>query len=253
MLRRLLPSGQGRWVLLSAVVLGLLSAPMAIAGDGDVMKVGDGNSASVAETRIIGQNVSTYATRQSNNKEGDGGSATYGCRSSIANEPCLYVLALRDAHAFDFRTRGTEGGRILAFGNGGGDNARPFSTNATGVATGLNADRVDSKNATDIVEDARALTRVAVVAADGTLDPTRSRGVLSVAKSPNGVYDVRFASDVSKCGYSALINSVEDTDQGLIGAASTTTDIVRVRTRKLSGTPLDVTGSDLPFHLTVTC
>ena len=230
-LLRLTFGHRARWVLLSALSLALLATPLAIAGDGDVMRVGDGNSANVNETRIIGQDVATYATRQSNNKEGDGGSATYGCRSSVQNEPCLFVFALRDARAFDLRSRGTEAGRILAYGNGSGDNARPFSTNATGVALGLNSDRVDSKNASDIVDDARNLTKLAIVAAGGTLDASRSRGVASVAKSPNGIYDVRFSSDVSRCTYAATLNSVADGDPGVIAAESAAADIVRVRTR----------------------
>jgi len=35
----------------------------------------------------------------------------------------------------------------------GGDSKRPFTTNATGVATGLNADRVDGKSAAQIAAD----------------------------------------------------------------------------------------------------
>lgn len=143
--------GQGKWALFSGLGLALLVSPFAVAGDGDTMRVGSGNSADDSETRIIAQNVSTFATRQSNNKEGDGGSATYGCRSSFANEPCLDVFALRTARAFDFRSRGNEGGRIRVEGNANPDLNRPFTTNATGVATGLNADEVDGKSATDFL------------------------------------------------------------------------------------------------------
>jgi len=143
--------GQGKWALLSAVILGALVSPFAIANDGDTMRVGAGNSAIEKETNISGQKVKTFATRQSNNLEGDGGSATYGCRSSFANEPCLDVFALRTARAFDFRSRGNEGGRIRVEGSPNPRLNRPFTTNATGVATGLNADEVDGKSASDLV------------------------------------------------------------------------------------------------------
>jgi len=143
--------GQGKWALLSAVILGALVSPFAIANDGDTMRVGAGNSAIEKETNISGQKVKTFATRQSNNLEGDGGSATYGCRSSFANEPCLDVFALRTARAFDFRSRGNEGGRIRVEGSPNPRLNRPFTTNATGVATGLNADEVDGKSAGDFL------------------------------------------------------------------------------------------------------
>ncbi|CAN5560536.1 hypothetical protein BH20ACT18_BH20ACT18_06340 [soil metagenome] len=148
---RLSFQGQGKWALLSAVILGALVSPFAIAADGDTMKVGAGNSADTKETNISGQKVKTFATRQSNNLEGDGGSATYGCRSSAANEPCLEVFALRTARAFFFRSRGPELGRLSYEGTANPATIKPFTTNATGVATGLNADKVDGKDATDLV------------------------------------------------------------------------------------------------------
>lgn len=148
--------GQGKWALLSAIALGLIASPLTLADDGDVMKVGAGNSADTKETNISGQKVKTFATRQSNNLEGDGGSATYGCRSSFANEPCLQAFALRTARAFEFRSRGNEGGLITVEGDKDPRKNRPFSTNATGVATGLNADEVDNLDASEIIAAARA-------------------------------------------------------------------------------------------------
>src|SRR5215208_1257158 len=90
--------GQGKWVLLSSIVLGLLIAPFAVAGDGDVMRVGDGNSAGI-------------------------------------NEPRIFVNALRTALAVDFRSHGNLGGRILVYGDKANPrNNKPITTNATGVA-----------------------------------------------------------------------------------------------------------------------
>ena len=233
--------GQGKWALLSAVALALIVAPFAVGADGDPMRVGAGNSAGVNETRIIAQNVGTYATRQSNNKEGDGGSATYGCRSTLGNEPCLFVFALRTTRAFEFRSRGNEGGRILVFGDtSNSDNNRPFTTNATGVATGLNADEVDGRSAADLQP------RVAVVAANGALDPARSRGVASVDKGNAGDYVVNFSSDISMCAYTATITTVANA--GAVAVEREDNDSIRVRTRNNANDQ-----QDKPFNLVVNC
>src|SRR5262245_26953370 len=96
------------------------------------------------ETEIIA-NTSTYGTRQSNKKDGDGGGAIYGCRSNPGNEPCIRANNLKGGRAFEFETVGKEAGRIEV----GDTSGAPFTTNATGVATGLNADKVDGKDAAD--------------------------------------------------------------------------------------------------------
>src|SRR5437867_3943765 len=143
--RRRRSTGQGRYVLGSAVVLALLVSPFAIARTGDVIREGKRNPGSGAahrETEIIASNK-TYGTRQSNVKDGNGGGAIYGCRSKPGREPCVRANNLSSGRAFEFATKGGEGGVIEADTPG----ARPFSTNATGVATGLNADRVDNTDA----------------------------------------------------------------------------------------------------------
>ena len=102
------------------------------------------------ETQIIAS-ISTYGTRQSN-KSSNGGGAIYGCRSgnggtAAGNEPCIRANNLSTGSAFEFATAGTVGGLITT----GTTSGAPFTTNATGVATGLNADRVDGKNASDFL------------------------------------------------------------------------------------------------------
>jgi hypothetical protein len=248
--------GQGKWVLLSSIILGLLIAPFAVAGDGDVMRVGDGNSAGTQETRIIGQNVSTYATRQSNNKEGDGGSATYGCRSSLGNEPCIFVNALRTARAFDFRSHGNDGGQILVYGDKSNPrNNRPFTTNATGVASGLNADEVDNLDASEII--AASKPRRAVVAANAVLNTAASSGVASVARPAgqgDGTYDVTFTDTVGTCAFTATITSYENSGAVAVELRPGL-KTVRVRTRNGGGS--DGTGAtnvtDKPFNLVANC
>jgi len=242
-------------VLLSSIALGLLIAPFAIAGDGDVMRVGDGNSAGTNETRIIGQNVSTYATRQSNNKEGDGGSATYGCRSNLGNEPCIFVNALRTALAVDFRSHGNLGGQILVYGDKANPrNNKPITTNATGVATGFNADEVDDLDASEII--AQAKPRRAVVSATAVLNTTASSGVASVARSSglgDGTYDVNFTAPVTNCSFTATITEFENSGAAAVEAIDA--DTVRVRTRNGGGSDgIGATNvADKPFNLVVNC
>ncbi len=125
------------------------------------------NLALTTETEIIADNP-TYGTRQSNKKDGDGGGAIYGCRSNPGNEPCIRSNNLKGGRAFEFVTVGKEAGRIEV---GGDHTGAPFTTNATGVATGLNADQVDGKSATDFAA-ATQLSFAIVSDAGGSATPT---------------------------------------------------------------------------------
>jgi hypothetical protein len=241
--------GQGKWALLCSVALALIVSPFAVAGDGDVMKVGARNASDTRETRIIGEDVSTYATRQSNDKEGDGGSAAYGCRSSLANEPCLFVFNVRNGRAFDLRSRSNTAGRILAYGDQANpDNNKPFTTNATGVATGLNADEVDGQSA----DAFQVKTLIAAVRANGALDTNRSRGVSSVAKlGADGSYRVDFATDVSRCAYTATAVSTSNT--GAVSLNPVDANTLSVITRRGGSGATNTDPQDRPFHLVVNC
>jgi hypothetical protein len=151
-------SSQGRYVLGSALVLALFISPFAVATTGDVLREGKRNPSSGSakrETEIIASN-STYGTRQSNIRNGNGGGAIYGCRSNTGREPCIRGNNLNSGRAFEFETDGAEVGRIESDTPG----AKPFTTNATGVATGLNADRVDNTDAGRV--DFRAAAGTAV-------------------------------------------------------------------------------------------
>lgn len=135
--------GRGRYMLASAVVLGLLVAPLvAQAAHRTGQPVTTGTRLHVdRETGVIANNEG-YSLRFSNKREGAGGGLVSGCRSAVGREACIYGDNLRDGQAFLFRVRrGSVGGRIEVLGA----NPKPFTTNATGVADGLNADRVDSR------------------------------------------------------------------------------------------------------------
>jgi hypothetical protein len=236
---------QGRYLLASAVVLALAVAPFAVAaGEGNPVRLGvrnpggTGALSATSETQIIASNA-TYGTRQSN--KGEGGGAIYGCRSAPGSEPCLRATNLTSGRAFEFATRGVEGGFISATAPG----ARPFATDATGVATGLNADRVDGLNGADLQ------ARFAKVNAAGTL--VAGRGVTSATSNGGGTYTLVFAQDVTGCALTATQTTVDDA--GAVAVEGIDPRTVRVRTRR-GGGPDGAGPSDpapRPFDLVVTC
>ena len=198
------------------------------------------------ETQIIAKN-STYGTRQSN--KGTGGGAIYGCRAVAGSSAsCVRAVNLNQGTAFDFVTSGTQGGRINA---AGGEKARPFTTNATGVATGLNADRVDSMSAEVLVAEATTAATNGAAAGNQTAQVTdtgvlsKARGAVSAARDSEGAFDVTFAKDVSACLPTATLQGAAG---GQISVAQPSATVVRVTTRDTTGT-LD----DGAFSLLVTC
>jgi hypothetical protein len=242
------PRNRGPWILASALAVALLVAPFAGAfGEGNTVKGGsrnpspDARRAYTKETEIIA-NVNTYGTRQSN-KSNNGGGAVYGCRSGAGgtakgNEPCLRASNLSNGRAFEFNTNsGTEVGQIT-----GPATAAPFTTTATGVATGLNADKVDGKDATDL-----QAKFAQVNGADGAI--ANSRGVASTGsgRASAGVYNVVFDADVSKCSRTATVAGA--TPGFITTDAGANAQTVTVRVFAIDGT----TPADRSFHLTVTC
>jgi hypothetical protein len=252
-------------VLSSAVIIGLLASSFAMAsGEGKTLLLGkrnpgtNGSQALSSETQIIA-NTGGYGTRQSN-KSDNGGGAIYGCRSKLGgtekgNEPCVRASNLADGRAFEFSSNGgTEVGRIES----GNVKAAPFTTNATGVATGLNADQVDGKSAdeiqkaatdaahTDALATTQGLTSFAAVAADGTLGG--KRGATAAADATGtGAYTVTFAADISACAIQATEQTI--TDAGAVAVElGTDKKTVSVVTRDAGGA-----AADRPFHLTVSC
>lgn len=155
-----------------ALIAAILLVPaLAFAGTGDNIREGvrnpkDGESAT-RETEIIARSgKDSYGTRQSN--LGAGGGAIYGCRSTLdlsgigdpkKSTPCLRVNNLSSGKAFDFQANT---GRLVGVIQSGQPlttprpEVAPFVTNATAVAVGLNADRVDGLNASEIIAQAAA-------------------------------------------------------------------------------------------------
>jgi hypothetical protein len=190
-----------RYILVGALALAIGIPSVAIGfGEGRSLLLGKRNPSPNAsralnsETEIIASN-GTYGTRQSNKRNGDGGGAIYGCRSDTGREPCIRANNLKGGRSFEFATAGKEGGRIET----GDANGAPFTTNATGTATGLNADRVDGKEATDFAAAGDILT--AVVAANGTLERGRGATASALTNVPSERFRVTFNRDVSTCAY----------------------------------------------------
>ena len=109
-------SGRAAVVCSLILAIGVPSVAMGF-GEGRNLLLGKRNPSNnpslalTTETEIIA-NSPTYGTRQSNKKDGDGGGAIYGCRSSLGNEPCVRAANLKGGRAFEFATIGGEAGRI---------------------------------------------------------------------------------------------------------------------------------------------
>ncbi len=168
-----------RSVIAATGLLVICIAPFAAARTGGPLREGVRNGTTTAETQIISNIGSAltptggYSTRQSN-LSGSGGGAVYGCRSAVGGSaakprpqnPCLRANNLNTGYAFEFHASdGPITGLISA--GAGGDTKKPFVTNATGVATGLNADRLDNLDAAQIVASARVKTGLDADTVDG--------------------------------------------------------------------------------------
>jgi hypothetical protein len=190
-----IPKGQGKYLVISSLILALLVAPIALAANGDPMRAG-GRTTFTKITRVLGDST-TYATQQSNLHQGDGGAARYGCRSSAANEYCLLSKNTGGGGSFRFQSQNSLlGGSIEVTPPSGktAADAKPFTTNAHGVATGLNADQLDGMSADDIVKAAKsgpqAFNAFALVTADGKTNKDRTSGVAdtNIVHTTAGVY-----------------------------------------------------------------
>src|SRR3954454_20174282 len=222
-------------------------------GEGRSLLLGKRNpsypNATSKETQIISE-ATTYGTRQSNIRNGDGGGAIYGCRSATGKEPCIRANNLNTGRAFEFATDGKEGGRITTKDATG----PPFTTNATGVATGLNADRVDGKEATDFAA-AGDLLFASVTDSTTAAPAATGRGLatttpVSKAADANGntVFTVKFGKDVSKCSFTA--SPVGDSVARAYGIAAASGDATAV---VVNAGPAPVPAAPQSFHLQVMC
>jgi hypothetical protein len=214
-----------RLAIIAGVLIAVVVAPIAVAStiQGGVRNpVGGSNLAYSQSTQIIAA-TSGFGTRLSN--KGTGGGAIYGCRSTIGGPACVQADNLNNGLAFEFIGKGTSGGTIRMSST----KSAPFTTNATGLATGLNANYLQGKQASAFLgataqaADSAKLGGVAasgyvqtsqlssyvaqgqllfaVVTQNGSLGATRG-ATASVATNATS-YKVTFSANVSKCAFTA--------------------------------------------------
>jgi len=214
---RLPRSGRRRTALGCAALLTILAIPATVAATslanagGQPVRGGIKNptSGGYFQTTQIWANNATWGTRQSN--LGSGGAAIYGCRSLAGGLPCLDADNLKGGPAFTFITTGNLGGTITVANT----NAAPFTTNGHGVATGLNANYLQGKQASELLSTGQLL--FADVAAGPMLQATR--GASAVSQVENAYTVVFGTTDVSKCAYTASPQGAALTN-GQLGVAA---------------------------------
>jgi hypothetical protein len=242
------------------VTLAAVVAPQAMAsGEGTNARLGVRNPSSgnlKVQTQIIASN-SNWGTRQSN--KGAGGGAIYGCRSAPGAESCVRAVNLMNGIAFSFQSNsGTSVGSFqVGTTSAVNPNVAPFTTNAAGKVTNLNADNVDGLSAAQIESQAvttavsqagtaaKALSSIASVTATGALQ--RARGATASTRTGTGTYIVTFGASIANCVYQASINSAGGAP-GFVSATEATATTVSVSTFSIAGA-----AADLPFYLTVNC
>lgn len=272
------PRGRGnrRAAVIAGVVIAVIAAPIALASTvqgGQRNPVGGDNLAYSQSTQIIAAS-SGFAIRVSN--KGSGGGAIDGCRTAAGKAACIEGDNLTAGPAFEFISTGSLGGTIHVANTKGA----PFTTNATGVATGLNANFLQGKQASAFLgataqaADSAKLGGVpassyvqtsqlssyaqtsqlggyaqqsqllfAVVSQNGSLGATR--GASSASATSSSSYTVTFSGNVSKCSYTASPTGPALTSGSLgVAADASNPDVVDVNAP-----------SSLPqgFHLQVIC
>jgi hypothetical protein len=236
----------GRSVLAAAVILAIAVPSVAVAfGEGEFLKLGkrnpsaNGTLALTSETEIIADSA-TYGTRQSNKKDGDGGGAIYGCRSNPGTEPCVRAVNLKGGRAFEFSTAGKDGGRIEL----GDTSGAPLTTNATGVATGLNADRVDGRDTTDLA--ATGDFKFAVVDETGKLGAKRGATAAEIRNAGTGTYGVTFDREIKDC-------SITVSPTGAANAVAYGVNVASTDAKTAVVDEPDAADQRTGFHLQVIC
>lgn len=271
-----------RSVVAATGLLVICIAPFANARTGGPLREGVRNGTTTKETQVISNIASStgptggYSTRQSN-LSSSGGGAVYGCRSAAGGSaatprpqnPCIRANNLNTGFAFEFNASDGPVVGLISAGTGG-DAKKPFITNATGVATGLNADRLDNLDASQVIAAARFKTGLDADTVDGKDSselqarfaqvtsgggPGDSRGLIATDPvshtADTGVYAVKFVGDLSKCAVSATITGGTFGEITASPAVADNVTTVTVRTADSDGTTAAT--PDRPFHLTVNC
>ncbi len=177
------------------VVAGVGCATLAASAEartGDTLREGVRNGTASQETEIIGSFDATtgpkggYVTRQSNVKEGPkaGGAAIYGCRAPAGgtaggSAPCLRATNLSNGFAFEFAGRGGAAGAFFVDDPATVSTQPPFVTNARGLVSNLNSERLGGLTAAEIIAAARGQQvpgAPSVPGSTGTAGPKGDKG-----------------------------------------------------------------------------
>jgi hypothetical protein len=274
-------SGQSvrtRSVIAATGILVIGVTATGVAATGSPLLQGKRNGTATAETQVIANvgasnaAVGGYSTRQSN-LSSTGGGAVYGCRSTTGGSnatpptnPCIRANNLSTGYAFEFNASdGPSAGAITV--GAGGDTKKPFTTNATGVATGLNADRVDGIDGaaialkTDKAPDSAKLNGqdASTYASSGDLlfanvntagNVTGSRPAGATASKAGNTFTVTFAKDVSNCSFTATPSSATaDADLGISAVSAGAGNLNKVTVDE----DLNGAATLTPFSLQVIC
>lgn len=264
----------------------LAGSPFAVAATGDALKQGQRNGTTVKETEIIGDIAAKtgkggYVTRQSNTATGPnaGGAVVYGCRTTgntlTGSAPCLRASNLAGGYAFEFASPSGQAGAITVGDPNAPNLGKPFTTNATGVATGLNADQVDGKSASDLLgKNEKAADSDKLDGKDGSdyvakseslwglirggtgaqTSVVRGRGAVSAAHVGTGRYRVTFNRDISECGIQATLGDATAATgtNGEISADQPEGNFVEINTYDSAGAAENTFSTD-GFSIQVTC
>ncbi|WP_026912766.1 hypothetical protein [Patulibacter minatonensis] len=240
-------TGRVLTVTAAATVSVAIAAPLAVgASNGKELKGGTRNGTFTSETRVIA-NSSNFGTRQSN--LGAGGGAIYGCRAAASGQGCIEASNLSNGQAFNFRFRGVLGGTINTIASDKSKVA-PFTTNATGVATGLNADKVDGLDASQIADTAAAAakagTKKTIVGTDGAL--ANQSGFTAGARESEGRYLVTADADISKCVPQVTVYGTDAAPGATANVQAAAANQLRVIVQNSANQP-----ADRQVALTVSC
>lgn len=245
-LRSALLAPSGKAISIAGAVIAIAVAPVALASGWhwsskahtasskarSSLRGGIHNPPHSAFSRTTGlfANTKGWASRTKN--LGSGGSAQLLCGAPAGGSACLEASNASTGFAFSFSSAGATGGTILLKNAAGA----PFTTNAHGVASGLNANYLEGKQAKDFLpangtavdstklggEEPSHYLNVgqvlfAVVSAEPKIES--GRGAKSVTKK-GSTYTVIFEGDASKCSYTASPEG-EALSEGQIGVAPT--------------------------------
>lgn len=253
-LPRPLSATGGRAVALAGAVIAIAAAPVALAaGSNPSAKAASASGkgtliggihnpagSTFANTTGLFGTMKGWVARIQN--QGSGGGVTLLCKSSTGGS-CLESSNSSTGFAFDFRSGGTTGGEITL--KSAAD--VPFTTNAHGLASGLNANYLQGDEASAFqlaskpiatatnAENLGGKPASSYVTTSQVLFATvngekieNTRGATSVSKSES-TYTVVFSSEVSKCSYTASpVGAALEKGQIGVGPTSGNADAVNV-------------------------